>query len=383
MDFLTKDDLRTLMETQGEWCISMFMPAVRAGSEVQQNPIRFKNLIRGAEERLSNLGVRRPEEFLQPTYDLLNNTDFWRNQGDGLAAFLTNDFFQAYRLPTVFSELVVVTRRFHLKPLLPGLSHDGRFYVLALSQDEIRLLEGTATTVHTIELDGVPTSLDEALAAEEPDRDVQFRMNKSSGSGAESAFHGHTTEIDNKDRIRRYFNKVDRGLRDLIADEQIPLVLAGVDYLLPIYREANSYGRLLDSDLRSGNPEMLSPRELHKMAWEKVVEPYYAREFNEQVERYKELAGRNAVEASNDLKTILHAAHQGRIATLFVAKGTRQWGRFSPRSFTIHVHPERQPDDQDLNDLAAVQTYLNGGQVYVLDPDAVPGGQALAAVFRY
>lgn len=119
------------------------------------------------------------------------------------------------------------------------------------------------------------------------------------------------------------------------------------------------------------------------MAWEKVIQPYYGREYNKQVDLYKELAGRNAVEAADDLKTILHAAHQGRIATLFVAKGTRQWGRFSPRSFTIHAHPERQPDDQDLFDLAAVQTYINGGTVYVVEPDNVPSGQALAAVFRY
>jgi hypothetical protein len=318
---------------------------------------------------------------------LLNNTDFWRNQGDGLAAFLAEDFFQTYRLPTTFSELVVVTRRFHLKPLLPWLSHDGRFYVLALSQGQIRLLEGTRASVQMVDLDGVPTSIDEALAAEDPERQLQFRTMGGSGPGgdADALFHGHGTGSDkeNKERILRYFHKVDRGLRDLIVDEQTPLVLAGVDYLLPIYREANTYGKLLDGELKPGNPEVLSPKELHKMAWEKVIEPYYARDFHEKVALYKELAGRNAVEASDDLKTILHAAHQGRIATLFVAKGTRQWGRFSPRSFTVHVHPERQPDDQDLNDLAAVQTYLNGGTVYVIDPENVPGGQELAAIFRY
>ena len=61
MDFLTRDELRNLIETQGEWCVSMFMPAVRAGSEVQQNPIRFKNLLRTAQDRLAQLGLRAPD----------------------------------------------------------------------------------------------------------------------------------------------------------------------------------------------------------------------------------------------------------------------------------------------------------------------------------
>ena len=60
MDSLTREDIKTLIETQGEWCVSLFMPTVRAGAEVQQNPIRFKNLLRQAEERLAELGVRVP-----------------------------------------------------------------------------------------------------------------------------------------------------------------------------------------------------------------------------------------------------------------------------------------------------------------------------------
>jgi len=34
-------------------------------------------------------------------------------------------------------------------------------------------------------------------------------------------------------------------------------------------------------------------------------------------------------------------------------------------------------------DLAAVQTWLNGGAVYAVEPGAVPGAGELAAVFRY
>lgn len=41
------------------------------------------------------------------------------------------------------------------------------------------------------------------------------------------------------------------------------------------------------------------------------------------------------------------------------------------------------PGDEELIDLAAVETFKNGGRVYAVNPDEVPGGGVLAAVLRY
>ena len=38
---------------------------------------------------------------------------------------------------------------------------------------------------------------------------------------------------------------------------------------------------------------------------------------------------------------------------------------------------------EDLLDLAAVQTLLHGGTIYAVEPEQVPGGGPLAALFRY
>ena len=42
-----------------------------------------------------------------------------------------------------FDELMVVAPGFHVMPLLALLTGDGLFYVLALSQNQVRLLAGT------------------------------------------------------------------------------------------------------------------------------------------------------------------------------------------------------------------------------------------------
>ena len=52
MDFVKTDDLEALLVKREGPCVSMFMPTERVGAEVQQNPIRLKNMIAQAEDSL-------------------------------------------------------------------------------------------------------------------------------------------------------------------------------------------------------------------------------------------------------------------------------------------------------------------------------------------
>ena len=45
---VSAEELRELAETKSPACVSIFMPAHRAGSEQQQDPIRLRNLGRRA-----------------------------------------------------------------------------------------------------------------------------------------------------------------------------------------------------------------------------------------------------------------------------------------------------------------------------------------------
>ncbi len=378
MDSLTREDIKTLIETEGEWCVSFFMPMVRAGAEAQQNPIRFKNLLRQAEAKLEKLAMRAPdiERLLKPATDLLDDPAVWRGTTDGLAVFVHPDQFYDYRLPVQFAELVVVERGFHIKPLLPIMSDDGRFYTLAFSQERVRLLEGTRHSFTEIELPQVPANLADALQYDHEGR----RGVRATGGGTGGMYQISGDETAKAD-ILRYCQLVDQGLRGILAEQRIPLVLACVDYLLPIYREANTYNYLLERGV-IGNPDSLNAKELHRRAWA-VVEPYFAAAQDEQRERYLEYAGRADERASNILKTTVRAAVEGRVGTLFVAAGVQKWGVYRSHSHNVHIHPSQQPGDQDLLDVAAAQTFAGGGSVYVIPPDKVPGGAEHAAIFRY
>ena len=381
MDIITRQDLRNLMVKNTGWNISIYLPTIKGSKEAHQNPIRFKNQIRKVEERLieTSLSLRETQKLLEPLQTLLRDDIFWSFQDDGLAVFLSSDTFSYYRLPLSFQDLVVVNYRFHLKPLLPLFSQEGRFLILALSQKSIRLLQATPVNVTEVDLKAVPKNLAEALNYDQYKKELQFYSGTPRTTGKNGTiFYGAGIE-DPKERIRQYFQKINKGLHDLLREERAPLVLAGVKYLLPIYRDVNTYPHLVEKGI-TGNPDTLSIEKLHKRGWS-TVQSVLAKVQEDAVQQYAELAGTK--KASNNLKTVIPAAHHGRVDLLFVAVGIQKWGLFDPDTDLVELHDKPMSDDEDLLDFAAIQTLLNRGTVYALPQEKMPENSSIAAVFRY
>jgi hypothetical protein len=298
--------------------------------------------------------------------------------------FLSSAFFRHYRLPVDFEPLSVVSERFHIKPLLHLLSDNGQFYLLTLSQQGLELYRGTQYSIGEVPVEDVPESLSQVLRWEDPEKRLQLHTGSEAvTNSAEAVFHGHGTasEDDPKVHIRRYFQRVDAEVSDLLAGEHAPLVLAGVDYLQPLYQEANTYPHLVEEGVE-GHPEQLGTEELHRQAWE-IVQSVFAAGREEAANGYRQLAGSDSELASSDLEALAPAACYERVRTLFVAVGEQCWGTFEPDTGEIHVHEEAEPGDQDLLDLAAAHTLLNGGIVYAVEPEAVPDESPIAGILRY
>lgn len=377
MDLFTRADLRALLAEHEGPCVSLFMPAHRGGAE--EDPIRFRNLLRRAEERLDAYGLSGSAvgEFLAPLHALLTDVTFWPNQSDGLAIFLARDFLRVYRLPGAFREELEVGEFFHVAPLLPLLTGDGRFYVLALSQNATRLFYGTRFTISPVDLKRVPHSMAEALQTHDRDEVLTFHTRPTSGGTWGAIFEGHGVGIDTvKGDLLLYFQKIDRGLHELLREERAPLVLAAVDYLMPIYREANTYPHLLEKGIE-GSPDRLGEKDLHDRAWA-IVEPQFQDALSQAVGVFHQAAA--AGKATADAQQIIPAAYRGELETVFVAQGLHLWGTLDPSTNRVELHEQQDVGDEDLLNLAAIHTLRHGNTVYALPPEQVPGGGPLAAI---
>jgi Bacterial archaeo-eukaryotic release factor family 7 len=379
VDLFTRDDLKSLLAKHESPCVSIYIPTHRGGA--QEDPIRWRNNLAQAEESLVKAAWPGPavKDLLAPARRLQEESLFWKNQSDGLAVFLAPHFFKAYRLPLAFRETTAVANRFSVAPLLPLLSGNGKFFILALSQHSTRLLHGSRYTVSEIDLRGVPQNLGEALLGHDPHRPSTFfgrRGDRADGWGG--IFHGHGVGLDDpKNELLQYFHKIDRGLHELLREEKAPLVLAAVEYLQPIYRQANTYPHLQEKGIE-GNTERLSSRELHERAWP-LVKPIFEAAQQKATAQYQQIAGTE--HASADMETVVAAANAGRVESLFVANGRQVWGVLDPATAKVEKHDQAIFGDVDLLDLAAAWTLEHGHTIYCLDPSSMPSKTDVAAIF--
>lgn len=389
MENLTLDQLKLLAQQTQSPSISIFLPTHHAGQDTQQDPIRFKNLLREAERQFLDKGTgpREVSELLQPAQELLEDAFFWQHQRDGLAVFIAPDDFHYYHLPFRVEELLVFAQSYYVKPILPLFTNNGHYYILAISQDAVRLFEGTRYSIGQIDLpDDVPESLEEALKFDDPEKQLQFHSGTSRsmerGGIRSGTLHGQGAgEEEQKERIEQYLKLVDTALKSIFHEEQAPLVLAGVDYLLPIYHKVSKYANIMQEGI-IGSPEHLRPEELQEQAWS-IVEPYFREEMEKVIELYQQLA--NTDKATDNLEEIVAAAFDGRVDKLILAVGTQVWGIFKrdTRKVVHYQQRQSQEDDLPLLDFAAMQTLQNSGTVYALTQDEMPTESAIAAVFRY
>ncbi len=382
MDLLTRAELESLAEpAAGETQVSLFMPTHRFGAGIEADQLRWKNLVAGAEAVLAER-MRRPEveALLAPARRLQDAAMDWQYMSDGLAMFLRSGWHRTFRVPAPMPTLVTIGSRLVMGPMLRLLSGDEHFLLLALSQREIRLMEGSRNTVEQVQLTDVPTSLEDVVEPQEPRSDTMARPAASAGRGGPAVFYGHGAGDQHlkKDEVTRFLREVSVGLRDVLSGQASPMVLVGLEHLVAAYREVNSYGHLAEEAVLH-NADRLPAEDLHRMAWP-VVEKQLRDERAQVIERFRGLDGTGRV--SSDLQAVAVAAAQGRVEVLFVKADPWCWERGGDAAPIVQLGVDERYADCEQVDSAAVATLNSRGQVYATSQLVVPGSE-VAAIFRY
>lgn len=379
MDRFTRADLKSLLDPGTSPGVSVYMATHRGGAE--EDLVQWKDDLNDAERRLIDRGMRSSEarDLLAGARDLLTDKRFWNGASDGLAVFIANGSMRSYRLPLAVPNQVVVGPRFHVKPLLPWVDGDGQFYLLAISQNRVRVLRGTAHSMDAVAVPNLPASREAARAEHDRDEVLNYHTART-GAGREmtATFHGQGVGVDDaKAELLRYFQKVDAAVTAALGPDTAPLVLATVEYLAPIYRKANKYSHLLE-EFVAGNPDRESDKDLHARVWP-LVSPLFRQRADRAVAQYQQLDGTGRT--VHDLPVLLPAAHRGELETLFVVGNRNVWGRFEPDTGRVEVHATPRTDSEDLVNLAVTFALGRGRRVHSVQPQAPFNGVPLAGTY--
>ena len=370
---------QTLHELAG-WsdgpCVSMYLPLDPKHPSIDADRLALKDLVTDARRQLeTTTAMRRPaiDELLAPTEALIV-AERWPLDHRGYGLFAAPGRSVQVYLDVDAPALSVVTDRFVVTPLLATLEQADRFFVLAISQNRVRFFRGGRERLVDVPVPDLPASRADALWYEHHER--QLNVHGGTHQGVDQitgTVHGSPSDRDlRKQQLLRFFRIVDDALAIVLHDETAPLLVAGVDYELAIYREAN-HDPHLAAVVDTGSPERLRPAELHALVWPVAAELLDAPR--------RQLLDRLAATADplTALPAILAACDQGRIAALLAVPTRLVWGRLD----TADGHASRAPGDVELVSVAIGAALDQGATVHPAAPGELPGGATLAAVPRY
>jgi hypothetical protein len=370
-------DLKPMLGSEGP-CLSVYLSLTTApGAQgAKTNSLHWKEVLGELQGKIDQWGAEG-RELLESVSDFDSLIDGVELKGKSIAVFRSKDIFQIAFLQEETASRAEMGPQFYIRPLLPELVKHKLFYILALSQNDVRMLRCTLTSSEPVPLIGnVKTNFDDYQDMQKPDHNDKNRASPGPSSGSSvGIMQGTSTDAEARDEyLTHFYKQIGLGVFEALRGKNEPVVPVGVDYELALYRRVNSYPHLTEEGVH-GAPNGLKAGEMHARAIE-VLAKEYENKLDKVLAEYDHKVGGGA---SNRLKDVVKAAHDGRVLTLIVSDSLAPTGTFDEAT----DQASGGAGDQDLVNDAAVQTILHAGNVFVAPNKKMPNGAPMAAVFRY
>lgn len=320
-------------------CVSLYVPLTSGADGSERVRVELHALAREAASDLEMLGTS-PPVVLGPLQRYTEERHPWPRDARGLGFFASRGTLEAFSVLHHVRAAAFVGPRFHVRPLLGMSQGNGRYFVLALCDEDTRLLEADRDNVVRVRLTGMP----------------RFEAG---------------TDSHPRAWLRELASRIDRH----VAPTGAPLVLACEASSFAVYRDAIGYRHVVDRCVPAdGNDEVL-----RDAAWE-CVAPLFSQGVRDVRRRYslRRREGRSAA----GLRAVIDAAEAGRIETLCMLSGTRVWGHYGVEG-TFSELVEREPGAEDLFDRVATSVLAAGGHVLEFSAVDMPTAEPIAATLRF
>ncbi len=353
--------------------ISVLMPTERAGRQVQQNAIRFKNLVNDVAEQLDFEGA---DAVLNPLRALQNDNEFWQHQTEGLAVYACSGEMTKVKLPRSVEPTVYINDNFFVVPLAIQYAQQSEAQVLSLTWDQARTFRLTGESLEEIDDDKFPVTMSDVVLA--PDREVQIQNRSHREGGADTAmFHGHGAGEESKENDRRhFFNEVGMRIEKVLASSGLPLVLVATEEV------AGAFSKWTDCEPSArvaGSSAQMDDNELFRL-----IESHISRDALKTTDedKLREKLGTAMANklACSGIESVLSAAFTGRVEQLLIAGEPRIWGVWDAGN--AHVDHHQEGVGSELINAAVIQTLRAGGSIVPYSENELEG-TSVAAMLRY
>jgi hypothetical protein len=360
---MNKHDVLLLQQIRQYPSLTITLPTHRTVPDNQQDPIRLRNLLSEATDRvLGEFSKREVDGLLTNLEQIAATVDHQQNL-DGLVLFVNQELAQAHRLPFTVPERVLMDEGFATRDLVLALNRTVRYWVLALSENATRLYEATRDSLVEVTGEGFPMV--------------------HTGPGGQTALPAHDVNVSayRDERHRQFFRAVDEQVGLFMKDDPLPLVLLGVDRYLSFYAEVGEYAKEVVAEIQ-GNYDKHSTHELAEVVWPVAKEALLA-EHMQVLELLNTAVGERRIATTID--DIWRSAKEGRGRMLLVEENYHFPGQLDETGWVLTVADDPTAPDvlDDAVDDIIEQVLEKGGQVKFLPDGTLADYQSLVLLLRY
>ena len=368
VDIPTLPEFKALATVRGDACVSIYLPTTTLPQDATASRTQLKTFGNAALDQLDGAGLDKGRRVSIGDHlaELEADEEFWRFQAHSLAVLVTPETIRTFRLPNRLTAIVQVSDRFHLKPLLRAITFPHEAFVLALSENAVRLVEVFADlppqqiTVHEL-----PKSAADAVR--------RASVNDRSPSRRIQGLEGR------KVLLRQYSRRIDAALRPVLAGRNTPLILAATEPLASIYRLVNTYPGYAQATIAM-SPDRTSDADL-AMAARRILDEIYARELQSMRALFEIRRGQGR--ATSDLSDAARAATFGAIEQLMVDIDEVIPGSVDEVDGRITFAEKASVQTYGIVDEIAGRALLSGASVLGVRKQDIPDGAHLAAILRF
>lgn len=368
VDIPTAPEFQRLVAARGEASVSFYLRTTPETQNIGTARIELGNLLKQAVAQLEAVGTEKrtiwPIE--EQVGDLLDDDDFWKFQANSLAVFVTPDALRSFRLPNHLTDMVQVSDRFHIKPLLRAVSVQQHAFVLALAENEVRLIEVFADLpAQEVKVADMPK--DAASAAGTANVNSRSYAQRKGGAEGQNVL------------LRAFCRKVDAALRPVLSGRSEPLILAAADPLLGMFRSVSSHDHLAAKGIKT-SPVRKSAADLAQDA-RPILDALHGQTLAQFHDLFaaRESEGR----ASTQVARAARAATFGAVDTLLVDIDQVVPGRVDETTGVVTFDKEESAVSYGVVDEIAGRVLASGGRILAVRREDIPQGASLAAILRW
>ncbi len=360
---MNRTDIAKLQSMQAYPSISLLTPTHRTAPENEQDPIRIKNLIREAEERLGQeFSKREYGPYIERLEKLAQQIDHRYNL-DGLVMYVNQDYEDVYKLPFAVEPRVVIDETFYTRKLVLAMNRLYNYWVLVLSLEPTRLFEATRETLKEIDDGTFP------MPYSGPGEIPRLRNEE-----------GVPRASERDERVRKSFREVDRVFGEYAKNDNYPLVVCGVERYLTLFDQVTEHKNRIAARV-AANYVDASPHYIGERVWPEA-KAYFDQKRLSHLETLE--AAMKERRVASGVEDIWQLAKQGRGQLLLVEENYHYPAVTEQDGWVIR--PAEDPTApgviEDAVDDVVEEVLSKGGEIVFLEEGRLEEHNHIAMVLR-